>query len=280
LAKYYKTVILSADSRQFYNELNIGTAKPTPNQLREVKHFFIDNKSINELYGAGHFEKDAVKLLEDLFKSHSIVFVVGGSGLYIDALLKGVDDFEEVPAEIRNKLNTEYEDKGLGWLQEKVKEVDPVYYESVDIRNPQRLIRALEIHKFTNKPYSSFLSKPKAQRYFTPIKILINLERKELYNRIDKRVDDMMAAGLLDEVKQLINYRNHNALKTVGYKELFEFLDDKSKLEDAVKKIKQHTRNYAKRQITWFKNRDVFEEFGPEDREKIITYIDSFLKHG
>jgi tRNA dimethylallyltransferase len=245
-----------------------------------VKHFFIDNKSIEELYGAGHFEKDAIKLLEDLFKSHTIVFVVGGSGLYIDALLKGVDDFEEVPSEIRNKLNAEYSEKGLAWLQEKVKEVDPAYYNSVDIHNPQRLIRALEVYEFTGKPYSGFLSKPKVKRHFTPIKILINLERKELYERIDKRVDDMMAAGLLKEVKQLTKYRNHNALKTVGYKELYEFIDGKMKLEEAVEKIKQHTRNYAKRQITWFKNRDVFEEFGPEDRDKIITYIDSFLKHG
>lgn len=279
LAKHYNTVVISADSRQFYKEMTIGTAKPSASELQEVKHYFINNKSINELFGAGHFEKEALALLDDLYKEHSLVIVVGGSGLYINALLNGVDDFEEVPEEYRQQLNEEYKVKGLSALQEELLKKDPTYYKIVDIQNPQRVIRALEVIRFTGKPFSSFLKKNNVERNFTAIKIFLNTEREILYSNINRRVDDMMREGLLDEVKQLIPYKQVNALKTVGYKELFEYLEGRLTLNAAVDKIKQHTRNYAKRQITWFKHQDDFEEFGPEDIEKLLAYIDLILSH-
>jgi tRNA dimethylallyltransferase len=280
LAKHYQTVIVSADARQFYKELTIGTAKPSEEQLKEVEHFFINNKSISELYGAGHYEKDAIVTLNNLFTKYQIVFLVGGSGLYIDAVLNGVDDFIEVPIEVREKLNAEYEEKGLTWLQNEVKKLDENYYDSVDTFNPQRLIRALEVCVYTGKPYSSFLNQPKAERNFTPIKILINTDREKLYSQINLRVDEMMKAGLLEEVKSLSDKKHLNSLKTVGYKELYAYLDASYTLETAVDKIKQHTRNYAKRQLTWFKNKDDFEEFAPTDIEKIKAYIDIITAHG
>lgn len=279
LAKHYNTVILSADSRQFYRELNIGTAKPSPDQLSEVKHHFINNKSIDELYGAGHYEKDAIALLKELFREHKIVFMVGGSGLYIDAVLYGVDEFDEVPAEVRQALNRRLEEKGLEVLLEQLKELDADYYNLVDKDNSQRVIRALEVCIHTGKPFSSFLGKGKQQRDFTAIKILVNTDRQQLYKKINDRVDEMMKQGLLDEVKSVIQYRDRNALKTVGYKELLDYLDEKTDLETAVDRIKQHTRNYAKRQITWFKNQDEFEEFEPTDFDKIKAYIDIIKEH-
>lgn len=277
LAIHFKSVIVSADSRQVYKEMEIGTAKPSVDQLKEVKHYFINTKSIDELYGAGHYEKDALDLLEDLFKEHKIVFLVGGSGLYIDAVLNGVDDFMEIPPEVREGLNSQYEKYGLEWLQNEVRKLDETYFDSADTHNPQRLIRALEVCTFTGKPYSSFLNKPKSPREFTPLKILINTEREQLYKQINERVDGMMSMGLLDEVKNLRDKKYLNALKTVGYKELFAFLDGSFNLNTAIEKIKQHTRNYAKRQLTWFKNQDEFEEFKPDDLEKIKAYIDIIL---
>ncbi len=277
LAKHYDSVIISADSRQFYAEMNIGTAKPSKAQLKEIQHFFVGNKSITELYGAGHFEKDAIRTLEELFKKHNLIFLVGGSGLYIDAVLNGVDDFNEAPAEIRNQINSEYKEKGLSWLQEEVKKIDLTFYENADIQNPQRLIRALEVFQHSGLPYSSFLNKKKTERGFIPIKILVNTSREKLYKQINDRVDQMMQAGLLEEVRSLAGKKHLNALKTVGYKELFDYLDGKLTLESAVDKIKQHTRNYAKRQLTWFKNKDVFVEFEVGDITGITTYIDTFF---
>lgn len=280
LAKHYQSIILSADSRQFYKELNIGTAKPTDQQLSEAPHFFVNTKNIEELYGAGHFEKDVLKILEEQFKEHAVVFMVGGSGLYIDAVLNGVDDFSEVPSEIRSALNQKFEDRGLSWLQEELEKKDPVYFQSVDKNNPQRLIRALEVIEYTDLPYSGFLNKKENERTFTAIKILIHLDRAELYQLINDRVDQMMKEGLLEEVKQLTDKKHLNALKTVGYKELYSHLDGELSLKEAIDKIKQHTRNYAKRQITWFKNKDEFEEFGPKDFSKITAYIDIIMSHG
>jgi tRNA dimethylallyltransferase len=259
--------------------LNIGTAKPSSAQLGEVTHYFINTKNIDELYGAGHYEKDAVELLETLFKEHDIVFLTGGSGLYINAVLKGVDEFEEVPAEIREGLNKKLASEGLEVLKKQLRESDPQYYNIVDLGNSQRIIRALEVCIHTGKPYSSFLNKEHRNRNFTPVKILINTEREILYRQINNRVDEMMRQGLLDEVKRMVPYRNVNALKTVGYKELFDYIDGETTLELAVEKIKQHTRNYAKRQITWFKNQDEFEEFAPADIEKIKAYIDIIRSH-
>jgi tRNA dimethylallyltransferase len=202
--------------------------------------------------------------------------LVGGSGLYIDAVLNGVDDFIEVPVEVREELNTNYQKNGLEWLQNEVKKLDETYFNSVDTLNPQRLIRALEVCLFTGKPYSSFLNQPKANRNFTAIKILINTQREKLYTQINQRVDEMMANGLLEEVKELQDKKHFNALKTVGYKELYAYLDGSYNLNTAIDKIKQHTRNYAKRQLTWFKNQDEFISFEPTDFEKITAYIRHF----
>lgn len=277
LAKHYGSEIISADSRQFYREMEIGTAKPSAEQLNTVKHHFINNKSIAELYGAGHFEREAIKLLDELFKQHDIIFMVGGSGLYINAVLNGVDDFIETPVELREEINKEFEEKGIVWMQSEVKKLDETYFNEVDINNPQRMIRALEVCRFTGKPYSSFLNQPKTPRNFTAIKLLINRDRENLYKQINIRVDEMMKAGLLDEVKKLHEFKHLNALKTVGYKELYAYLDNSYTLETAIDKIKQHTRNYAKRQLTWFKNQDEFEEFKPDDIEKIKAYINIII---
>lgn len=279
LAKNYGSVIISADSRQFYKELTIGTAKPSESELAEVKHYFINNKSVTELFGAGHYEKEAIPLIEELFKEHQLVFVVGGSGLYIDALLYGVDEFEDVPIEVREKLNAELDETGLTPLQNELKEKDPAYAQKVDLNNSQRVIRALEVCRHSGKPYSSFLKKNTVERNFEPIKLFINTDREKLYERINLRVDDMMKQGLLNEVKGLIDHKGLNALKTVGYKELFDHLDDLCTLEEAVIKIKQHTRNYAKRQITWFKNNDEWENFEPNDTEKIKAFLDLVISH-
>ncbi|MCE3226494.1 MAG: miaA [Bacteroidetes bacterium] len=260
--------------------MDIGTAKPSKEQLHEVKHYFIDTKDISELYGAGHFEKDAITLLNELFKEKDIVFIVGGSGLYIDALLNGVDDFADVPTGVRDKLNKQFEENGIEWLQNELKTSDPEYYESVDINNPQRIIRALEVFVHTGKKFSSFLKNKTVERNFIPVKLFINTNREKLYSQINSRVDDMMAQGLLEEVKSLEKFKDLNALKTVGYKELFEHLEGKMTLKEAVDKVKQHTRNYAKRQVTWFKNRGEWEEFEPGDIEKIKAYIDIIMNHG
>jgi len=273
LAEAFNSVILSADSRQFYKEMNIGTAKPDERQLARIKHYFINTKNVSELYGAGHFAKDALELLEELFKTHSVIFLVGGSGLYINALLNGVDDFEEIPISVRNQLNQHFKEKGLTWLQEELKKKDSVYYASVDLNNPQRIIRALEVCEHTGKAYSKHLEKHLTRRNFKAIKILLNRPREELYQRINARVDGMMKAGLLEEVKKLKSFKSENALKTVGYRELNDFLEGNLSEEEAINKIKQHTRNYAKRQLTWFKHQDEFQEFSPDQTESILNYI-------
>jgi tRNA dimethylallyltransferase len=277
IAKHYHTEIISADSRQFYQELNAGTAKPAEEQLRQVKHHFINNKSITELYGAGHFEKEAIQLLHQLFKKHDVVVMVGGSGLYISAVLNGVDEFDEVPAELRIRLTSEYKSRGLAWLQEEVKKADPGYFETIDKNNPQRLLRALEVCVHSGKPYSEFISRKKTAREFIPVKILINPPREQLYKNINTRADEMMKKGFLNETKALLPFRHHNALKTVGYNELFEYLDGKTTLDQAVEKIRQHTRNYAKRQITWFKNKETFTEFEPGQLREIIHFTDAII---
>lgn len=276
LAKHYHSVILSADSRQFYSELSIGTAKPDEQQLKEVPHYFISNKSVTELYGAGHFSRDARALLDDLFNEHDLVFLVGGSGLYIDALLNGVDDFAEIPETLRETINAELKEKGIDWLQAEVKKADPEQFASMDQQNPQRLVRVLEVCRYTGLPYSSFLNKQNTRnnRTFKVIKLLVTTERKQLYDRINKRVDDMMQRGLLEEARAFSDQRHLNALKTVGYRELYDYFDGQTDLQTAVDKIKQHTRNYAKRQLTWFRNRDQFREFEVGTQEEIIAYID------
>lgn len=274
LAKFYNCPVISADSRQFYKEMSIGTAKPTTEEMQDVPHYFINNISIHDTYNVGQFEREAIELIESLFKTHDYLILVGGSGLYINAILNGVDEFEEIPSHIREQLIKDYEEKGLSYLQEKLKQLDDVYYNQVDLNNPQRIMRALEVCIHTQKPYSSFRTKEKKQRSFNTINILINTEREALYARINKRVDIMMQNGLLEEVKSLYPYKHLNALNTVGYKELFDFIDGKYTLEEAVNLIKQNSRRYAKRQLTWFNHQGDFETFEPTDIEKIKAYLD------
>jgi tRNA dimethylallyltransferase len=274
LAKFYNCPVISADSRQFYKEMSIGTAKPTNEEMQDVPHYFIDNISIHETYNVGQFEREAIDCIETLFKTHQQLILVGGSGLYINAILNGVDEFEEIPARIRGQLIKDFEEKGLTYLQEELKQKDEIYYNQVDLNNPQRIMRALEVCIHNNKPYSSFRTKEKKQRPFDTINILINTDRETLYNRINKRVDLMMQNGLLEEVKSLFPYKHLNALNTVGYKEIFDFIDGKCSIEEAVNLIKQHSRRYAKRQLTWFNHQGDFETFAPIDIEKIKAYID------
>ena len=274
LAKFYKCPVISADSRQFYKEMSIGTAKPTKEEMQDVPHYFIDNISIHDTYNVGQFERESIDCIETLFKEHEQLILVGGSGLYINAILNGVDEFEEIPAHIREQLIKDFEEKGLIYLQEQLKQKDEVYYNQVDLNNPQRIMRALEVCIHNNKPYSSFRTKEKKQRSFKNINILINTDREALYNRINKRVDIMMQNGLLEEVKSLYPYKHLNALNTVGYKELFDFIDNKCILEEAVNLIKQNSRRYAKRQLTWFNHQGDFETFEPTDLEKLKAYLD------
>ncbi len=279
LAKHFNTKILSADSRQFYKEMSIGTAKPTPSELKEAEHLFIDSLSIHNNYSIGDFEKDAIKALDELFKDNQVVFLVGGSGLYINAVLYGIDEFENVADATKEKVRKQYEEKGLNWLQEQIRNSDPDYYNTVDINNPQRLQRALEVCLETGKPYSSFLSQDKKQRNFEAIKILINTDREKLYERINKRVDQMIKDGLVEEAKSLYPNKHLNALNTVGYKELFSHFGGEIELPAAIDLIKQKTRNYAKRQLTWFNNQDTYEIFGPDDAEKIKAYLEIIIQN-
>lgn len=275
LAKFYKCPVISADSRQFYKEMSIGTAKPTTQEMQNIPHYFIDQLSIHEVYNVGQYEREAIICIEKLFQNHNHLILVGGSGLYINAILNGVDEFEEIPSLIREQLIKDYEEKGLLYLQEKLKQLDDNYYNQVDLNNHQRIIRALEVCIYTQKPYSSFRTKEKKQRPFNAINILINTDRKVLYTRINKRVDAMMKNGLLDEVKTLYAYKHLNSLNTVGYKELFDFIDGKYTLEEAVDLIKQNSRRYAKRQLTWFNHQGDFETFEPTDIEKIKAYLNT-----
>jgi len=274
LAKFYNCPIISADSRQFYKEMSIGTAKPTKEEMQDVPHYFIDNISIHDTYNVGQFEREAIDCIETLFKDHEQLILVGGSGLYINAILNGVDEFEEIPSKIREQLIKDYEVKGITFLQDQLKQKDEVYYNQVDLNNPQRIMRALEVCIHNNKPYSSFRTKEKKQRPFDTINILINTDREVLYHRINKRVDIMMQNGLLEEVKALYPNKHLNALNTVGYKELFDFIDGKCTLEEAVNLIKQNSRRYAKRQLTWFNHQGDFETFEPIDLEKLKAYLD------
>jgi tRNA dimethylallyltransferase len=278
LAEYFNTEIISSDARQFYREMEIGTAKPSKEQIDRVQHHFIDHKSVSELYGAGDFANDCLKLLNTLFAKKDVLILVGGSGLYIDAVLKGMDEFEKVPVAIRERLNAQYLEKGLSWLGGQLLLKDPEYYQQVDDQNPQRIIRALEVIEHTGEKFSTFLKRVPAKRDFTAIKLLINLPRPELYRRIEDRVDQMMSKGLLKEVMDLQKFWSYNALKTVGYKELVEHIEGATDLITAVNKIKQHTRNYAKRQLTWFRNRDNFKEFEPRQTEEIIRYINQQMQ--
>jgi tRNA dimethylallyltransferase len=256
LAQYYQTVIISADSRQFYKEMSIGTAVPNETELAAVKHHFIQHKSISEPYSVGDFEKEAIQLLDTLFNHREIVIMVGGSGLYVDAVTKGLNEFPRVDPQIRKQLNKELQVQGLGQLQRKLQNLDQAYYKTVDLYNPHRLIRALEICIGTGKSYSSFLGKPKKERNFTTLTIGLQAAREKIYDNVNRRVDIMMSEGFLEEIRSLIAYKDLNALRTVGYKELFNYLEGNWDLETAIAEMKKHTRRFAKRQLTWFKRNE------------------------
>ena len=256
LAKAFDTEILSCDSRQFYKEMKIGTAVPTEEELAAVPHHFIQSKSIEEAYTVADFEKEAMATIEELFDKKDTLIMVGGSGMYADAVMFGMDEFPEVPQEVRNQIRLFYETHGLQGLQELLREKDPKYYTRVDINNPVRLLRALEVCIASDKPYSSFLGQERPARSFVSKMIILHCPRTVLYDKINARVDQMMKDGLEEEARALIPFKDHAALRTVGYKELFPYFDGECSLEEAINEIKKNSRRYAKRQITWFKKYD------------------------
>jgi len=272
LAQKLNTEIVSADSRQFYREMEIGTAKPTTEELQKVNHYFINSLSIHEEYSVGHYEKDALQCLENLFKAHDKVLLVGGSGLFVKAVCEGLDTLPPGDEQIRKHYENLLTEKGLEPLQTELKAKDPAYFETVDKQNPRRLIRALEVISVTGKPYSDFRKRKPAHRDFEVIKIGLNTDREILRERIDKRVDEMLSAGWLDECRQLFPNRNLNALKTVGYSELFDFINGKTDWETTVTNIKTNTWHYAKRQLTWFRKDKEVNWF--EDEKEVMKYLE------
>jgi tRNA dimethylallyltransferase len=278
VAKKLNCPVISADSRQFFKEMNIGTAKPSAIEMQGVEHFFIDSHSITEDYNVGKYEVDVISLLEKIFQTYNQVILVGGSGLYVDAVCKGFDNLPEADLETRNKINTLLKLKGIEGLQELLKELDPVYYNQVDINNPQRMSRALEVCITSGKTFSELRSGRLTKRNFSTIKIGLNTSRELLYSRINNRVDDMLKNGLLEEVKSLIPYKHFNALQTVGYKELFAYLENITDFNTAVELLKQNTRRFAKRQLTWFRRDDEMRWFDPNEQEAIFEFIDVRLK--
>ena len=273
VAKAFDTVIISADSRQFYKELSIGTAAPTEEELSEVKHYFVHNLSIEQSYDVADYEQDVLYLLNELFKQYNVVVMTGGSGLFIDAVCNGLDLIPDISSETRNKVNEIYEKGGLVALQSEVEKVDPEYYKIVDRQNPRRLQRAIEVFLQTGKPYSTFRKNKHVDRDFNIIKTALLWDRDELIKRINKRVDNMVESGLLDEVKSVYDKRHLNSLNTVGYKELFEYLDGKTTLEQAVEQIKINTRQYAKRQMTWLRKNTEYHWFSIDEYDKILDFI-------
>lgn len=276
LAQHFKCDIISCDSRQFFKEMQIGTAVPTTEELAGAQHHFIQNKSIFENYNVGEFEKDAISKLDELFLSNDYVVMVGGSGLYVDAVLKGLDNFPEIDPSVREEVTSNYEKFGIDYLQNELEQRDPNYFEVVSKQNPQRMMRALEVCIGSGKPYSSYLNQKKNTRNFTPILIGLEAERSVIYDRINQRVDIMMNEGLLAEATDLFPHKDLNALQTVGYRELFSYFDREISLEFAIEEIKKNTRRFSKRQITWFKRNENTKWFDFETPyEKIVEYINS-----
>ncbi len=285
LAQHFGCEIVSCDSRQFYQEMTIGTAVPTTEELASAKHHFIHNQSIFKNYTVGDFEKEAITKLDTLFTKNNVVILVGGSGLYVDAVLKGFDDFPEIPILIRETVSSQYQELGIDYLQQQLKNLDTAYYEKLKdenpqtLQNPQRMMRFVEVCLGTGKPYSSFLNQKQNERRFTPIVIGLEAERSVLYDRINQRVDLMIQVGLLDEAKVLFPNKDLNALQTVGYRELFDYFENKISLPEAIEEIKKNTRRFAKRQLTWFKRKEntVWFDFKTDTKE-IIQYIETNKK--
>ena len=273
VAKKFQTEIISADSRQFFRELNVGTAKPTEKELLEVKHHFVNSLSIKQNYDAAQFGRAALATIHDLFKKYRVVIMCGGSGLYIRAVTEGFDDIPEVPNEIRESLKDEFSKNGISWLQQKMKELDPELLETIDQQNPQRLMRALEVRMGTGFSISTFQTNEKIRHDFQIIKIGLELPRKTLYERIDRRMDSMIEHGLFEEAKSVYEFKTHNALQTVGYQEIFDFMDGHFDREEAIRLLKRNSRRYAKRQLTWFKRDEEIKWFDAENFEPIIQYV-------
>ena len=259
LAKALNTVIVSADSRQFYQELSIGTAKPSLAEMQGIKHYFIDSHSISQHYSVGDFEKDAITLLEELFKTYDDVLMTGGSGMFLKVISDGIDEMPETSLELRASLMQRFENEGVETLYKELSKLDPNYALEVDPKNHQRIVRALEVCLSSGKPFSSFRTQSKVERPFAIQKFCLERPREELYQRIDQRMDLMLANGLLEEVKSVENFKYHNALQTVGYKEVFDYFDGKTNYQEMERLLKRNSRRYAKKQISWFKNQDSFE---------------------
>jgi len=272
MAEKLHSEIISADSRQVFKELNIGTAKPSPDELKQVPHHFISNKSIHENYDAGQFGRDAIALIHQLFEKYDWLVMVGGSGLYIKAALEGFDEMPEVPSGLREKITQEYQEKGLPWLQQEVEQADPDYFFTVDQQNPQRLMRALELVRSSGKSMNSLRAKKKVEHPFEVIKIGLNLARELLYERIDTRMDKMIKDGLFDEAKEFYPHKELNALQTVGYREIFDYFDGLYDYEEAIRLLKRNSRRYAKRQLTWFLRDSEINWF--ENEEEILNWLD------
>ena len=277
LAERYHTSIVSADSRQIYADLQIGTASPTPEQLSRAKHYFIGNLKLSDYFSAAQYEEEAMKLLSSLFKDHDVVILTGGSMMYVDVICKGIDLIPTIEPETREMMQQKYQQQGLESLCEELKLLDPEYYQVVDRKNPKRIVHALEICYQTGKTYTSFRTHPKKDRPFRMIKIGLNRPREELYNRINLRVDQMIKDGLVEEALRVYPHRELNSLNTVGYKEMFNYLDGLWTLDYAIEKIKVNTRTYARKQLTWFKHDDEIQWFHPDDKAKVIQYIDQQL---
>ena len=278
LAKHFNCEILSADSRQFFKEMNIGTAVPSEEELAAAPHHFIQNISVFDEYNVGDFERDAINKLDELYTQNDFAVLVGGSGLYIDAVLKGFDDFPDVDSTVRQEIINNYEQNGITWLQQELEKRDPVHYANVAKENPQRMMRALEVCISSGKPYSSFLNIKKNSRRFTPIVIGLDAEREVMYDRINRRVDIMVNNGLIEEAKALYPHKKLNALQTVGYRELFSYFDGDFTKEFAIEEIKKNTRRFAKRQMTWFKRTEGVHWFDfTTNPQEIINYIENSL---
>jgi tRNA dimethylallyltransferase len=273
IAQHFQTEIISADSRQFFKEITIGTAKPNAVELAQAKHHFIDSHSIHDDFNVGDYEKAAIAEIETLFQQHDVLVLVGGSGLYVNAVLFGFDELPKADEALRNSLNLQFANEGIGSLQNQLKELDPIYYQEVDILNPQRIIRALEVCISTGKPFSSFRKTEPKNRSFQSIVIGLDLDREKLYERINLRVDQMIAEGLVAEVTSLKDYQYLNALKTVGYSEIFQYLNGQLSLPASIDKIKQNTRNFAKRQLTWFRKNQEVNWFNPLQEIEILQTI-------
>lgn len=278
LAKHFNTEIISADSRQCFREIAIGVAKPSAKELHEVKHHFINSHSIHETVTAASYEKYALEKVADLFQQHDLVVMVGGTGLYIKAFCEGMDEIPTVDESVRQELQEQYQQHGIKWLQQQLQQHDALFAEKGEMHNPQRMLRALEVLRSTGSSILQFRKGEKQQRNFNIIKIGLDLPREELYQRINNRVDVMMNEGLLQEAKEVYPLRHLNALQTVGYRELFDFFDGSVSLEKAIDKIKQNSRHYAKRQLTWFKRDEGMQWFQPSMQNEIIQYIQTNIK--